>query len=89
VENVKDAGPDSDGRKGRIQMNDWRVPEDKVRACLADRRDMSEPVSDARLRELGYEPRGWAEAQAQASADAREAKLLRLPRPAEMPAEAS
>ena len=70
-------------------MSDWRVPEDKVRAVLAETGNAAEPWSLAQLHEQGYSVPGYAEAQARASADARDALLLRLPRPAENDAEAS
>jgi hypothetical protein len=43
---------------------------------LADNTDASPPVSADRLHELGYFSPGWADAQAAASADAREAIML-------------
>ena len=55
----------------------WATDAEAIRTVLADQRDMSEPVSEARLRELGYMMPGFDDTDARIRNDAREAVLLR------------
>jgi hypothetical protein len=57
---------------------EWRAPASAdIRSLLRDSAITTPHWEEAELRQLGYELPGWQERQAQAAADARDARLLR------------